>query len=109
MGTIDIFPDMLDPMQTEYSQIVTRFDPAYGASWVLMNPKSVPCFTPELLTELQCYNRSIEYSGGKIWSGGKFHLASVPGKGVRIEVRVPKAGNKGPREQGNKKAGIGEQ
>ena len=73
MGTIDIFPDMLDPMQTEYSQIVTRFDPAYGASWVLMNPKSVPCFTPELLTELQCYNRSIEYSGGKIWSGGKFH------------------------------------
>ena len=43
MGTIDIFPDMLDPMQTEYSQIVTRFDPAYGASWVLMNPKSVPC------------------------------------------------------------------
>jgi signal transduction histidine kinase len=28
-------------------------------------------------------------------SGGKFHLASVPGKGVRIEVRVPrKTGNR---------------
>jgi signal transduction histidine kinase len=25
-------------------------------------------------------------------SGGKFHLASAPGKGVRIEVRVPRRG-----------------
>ena len=32
-------------------------------------------------------------------SGGKFHLASAPGKGVRIEVRVPRRGEKtGSRE-----------
>jgi len=47
-------------------------------------------------------------------SGGRFYLTSAPGKGVRIEVRVPrKAGNweqrTGNREQGtgNREQGTG--
>lgn len=73
MGKMEILPDMINPLEIEYSQVSTRFDADYGISWVLMNPQSVPCFNLELLRELQCYNRSIEYCGGQIWSGGELH------------------------------------
>jgi len=73
MGKFEILPNMLNPLEIQYSQVSTRFDPNFGISWVLMNPKAVPCFNPELLSELQNYNRSIEYCGGQIWSGDEFH------------------------------------
>ena len=73
MGKMEILPDMINPLEIEYSQVATRFDADYGISWVLMNPVEVPCFNLELLHELQCYNRSIEYCGGQIWAGGELH------------------------------------
>jgi DSF synthase len=73
MGKLEIWPGMINPLEIEYAQVTTRFDAEYGVSWVLMNPREVPCFNPELLGELQCYNRSIEYCGGQIWSGGELH------------------------------------
>ncbi len=73
MGKMEILPDMINPLEIEYSQVATRFDADYGISWVMMNPVAVPCFNLELLRELQCYNQSIEYCGGQIWSDGELH------------------------------------
>lgn len=73
MGQVEILPGMINPLEIKYSQIATQFDADYGISWVLMNPKAVPCFNLELLRELQQYNRSIEDCAGQIWSGGKLH------------------------------------
>jgi DSF synthase len=70
---MEILPGMINPMEIEYKQVKTRFDSELGISWVLMNPKDVPCFNLELLSELQCYNRSIEYCGGQIWTEGELH------------------------------------
>jgi DSF synthase len=73
MGRVEVLPGMINPLEIEYAQVATRFDADYGISWVLMNPKAVPCFNPELLSELRRYNQSIEDCGGHIWSGGKLH------------------------------------
>ncbi len=73
MGKIDIFNFTSHPVEAEYKQISTRFDPDYGISWVLMNPESVPCFNVNMLSELQQYNQSIEDCGGEIWADGALH------------------------------------
>jgi DSF synthase len=73
MGRVEALPGMINPLEIEYTQVATRFDVDYGISWVLMNPKAVPCFNQELLSELRRYNQSIEDCGGQILSGGKLH------------------------------------
>ncbi len=73
MGKVEVIPDMISPLEIEYEQIVTRFDIDYGISWVLMNPKSVPCFNQGLLQELRQYHESIKYCGGMIWKNDEFH------------------------------------
>lgn len=77
MGQLDIFqygknrvgytaPTPVNPTHIRYGQIETRFDADSGISWVLMNPKGVPCFNLDLLDELQQYNQSIEDCRGEI-------------------------------------------
>ncbi|MBI3902729.1 MAG: crotonase/enoyl-CoA hydratase family protein [Nitrosomonadales bacterium] len=76
MGKIEILPDMINPLEIAYTQLATQFDIDYGISWVLMNPKAVPCFNLELLRELQCYNRSIEDCDGRIYMDGELHTVN---------------------------------
>ena len=73
-------------MEIEYKQLETRFDPEEGISWVYMNPKGIPCFDPNLLTELQQFNQSIIDCSGKIWMHDSLHsiryqvfASNVPG------------------------------
>ena len=73
MGKMKIVNCMQHPLDAEYTQISTRFDPDYGVSWVLMNPESIPCFNLKILSELQQYNQSIEDCKGKVWSDGALH------------------------------------
>ena len=73
MGRMGIANYTQHPLEAEYTQISTRFDPDYGISWVLMNPEAVPCFNLKILSELQQYNQSIEDCRGKIWAGGALH------------------------------------
>ncbi len=73
MGKMEILNHTQHPLEAEYTQISTRFDPDYGISWVLMNPEAVPCFNLKILSELQQYNQSIEDCKGKIWANGALH------------------------------------
>lgn len=75
-----------DSLERGYTQLSTRFDPDYGIFWTFMNPTQVPCFTLDLLNELQDHQQAIENRGGKVFVAGKLHpirylvLAScVPG------------------------------
>jgi DSF synthase len=43
-----------------YRELVTRYDPEQRAAWCYMRPASCPCCTPELLSELEHFHRSIE-------------------------------------------------
>lgn len=86
MGKFETLPDMINPLEIEYSQVSTRFEPEHGISWVMMNPEAVPCFNQVLLDELRQYHESIEYCGGHLWMDGELRqihylvLASqVPG------------------------------
>src|SRR3989338_5218625 len=69
----EILPLENNPLEIEYTQLETRFDSEEGISWVLMNPINVPCFSLDILGELQQYNQSIEDCGGKIWKRGGLH------------------------------------
>lgn len=73
MGIIEIVSSMSNPLELEYSQLTTRFDPEQGISWVRMNPQAIPCFNQELLSELRQYHQSIEDCKGKIWAAGNLH------------------------------------
>lgn len=46
--------------QGHYRELVTRYDPVQRAAWCYMRPVSRPCCTPELLSELEHFHRSIE-------------------------------------------------
>ncbi len=46
--------------QGHYRELVTRYDPEQRAAWCYMRPVSRPCCTPELLSELEHFHRSIE-------------------------------------------------
>jgi DSF synthase len=70
----------------QLGQVETRFDEEFGVYWALMSPRSRPCFTQELLSDLRTYIDSIQNGGGVIWHKGTQHtiqygvLASkVPG------------------------------
>jgi DSF synthase len=68
-----------DLLTTEYRQLVTRFEPVLGVSWVKMNPSSIPCFNQELLHELRAYHQSLENSMGKV---------ELEGKSYRIQYSI---------------------
>lgn len=46
--------------QENYRELVTRYEPEQRAAWCYMRPTSRPCCTPELLSELEHFHRTIE-------------------------------------------------
>jgi len=52
--------------QSQHSQIEVRFDPEHAIAWTYMNPRGVPCFNRDLLTELRAHDAAIEASGGRL-------------------------------------------
>ena len=81
----------INPIRIHYAQLVTRFDPEFGISWVEMNPEGVPCCSQELLTELNRYNKSIENSGGKMLVGNELHVINFS----VVSSLIPKVFNLG--------------
>lgn len=55
------------------SQIITRFEPEFGISWVYMNPTPRPCFNLKLLDDLQSYVHMITDNQGIINHEGEIH------------------------------------
>lgn len=72
-GQLSILPRANNPLEIEYSQLSTRFDPEYGVLWTEMNPEGIPCCTRELLDDLYHHHKTIESSGGKIQIGDQLH------------------------------------
>lgn len=73
MGKIEVMSCIMNPLEAEYSQLSTRFDPDQGISWVRMEPEAIPCFNQDLLHELRQYHETIEGCQGKIWADGVLH------------------------------------
>ena len=42
-----------------YQELSVRFDPAFGTVWCHMHPSGRPCFTPELLADLETVQEII--------------------------------------------------
>lgn len=75
-----------NPLEIAYTQLSTRFDQDYGALWCFMDPKGVPCYNLDLLSELHQYHKSVEDCGGRIWMGDELRqirylvaASTVPG------------------------------
>ena len=73
MGKMEILNCRQHPLNAEYAQLSTRFDPDYGISWAMMNPQAVPCFNQVLLNELRQYHQSVENCGGAALADGKYY------------------------------------
>ena len=73
MAKVEFLSSVVNPTKIQYEQLVTRFDPEEGISWVFLNPEFVPCFDQQLLGELRHYHESIENCGGKIGAGEGVH------------------------------------
>ncbi len=90
MGTVE-FLSNASSLAKKYEQLVTRFDPEEGISWVFMQPKGVPCFDLNFISEMQHYHRTIENADGRVAVNSEFHA-------VRYQVvasKVPKIFNLG--------------
>lgn len=66
-----VVPRANQVLETEYSQLSTRFDADSGILWTLLDQDSVPCVTPELLKDLQQHHQEIENSGGSFLVDGQ--------------------------------------
>lgn len=72
-GQLGMLAHENNPLEIEYTQLETRFDPEEGISWVFMKPKGIPCFDLNFISEMQQYHRSINDCGGKIRSHDGLH------------------------------------
>jgi DSF synthase len=72
-GQLGILPRENSPLEFEYTQLSTRFDPEFGVLWTEMNPVGIPCMTEEILDELHHHQKTIENCGGKIQIGEQSH------------------------------------
>jgi DSF synthase len=61
----------LKVLQAYQSQVETRIDGDLGAYWAFMAPRPRPCFSVQLLADLQTYIRTIKDSKGVIRAGGR--------------------------------------
>ncbi|MBP2674090.1 MAG: enoyl-CoA hydratase [Deltaproteobacteria bacterium] len=61
------------PLATSYSHIASRFDERHKALWLILDPKSRPCFYFELLTELRHFLACVE----RLADGGEEERRSI--------------------------------
>jgi DSF synthase len=73
MGKVEAIQDLINPLEIEYSQVSTRFEPDQGILWTLLDADGVPCYTPAFLGEIGHHHSAIQNSGGMIWMDGKMH------------------------------------
>lgn len=57
-------------LDRHYRQLEVAFDPTLGAIWMFMRPEGVPCFNPDLLTDMADCSQVIKASEGKVYVDG---------------------------------------
>lgn len=60
----------------QYSLIDARFDTEFGAYWASMRTRDRPCFTPQLLLELNAFIREIINGGGRLIRDGQSYCVN---------------------------------
>jgi DSF synthase len=71
---MELISDTKTLLETEFTEMRTRFDAEQGILWTLLDQKNtIPCVTPTLLSELQQHHEAIENSGGQLWIGAQQH------------------------------------
>jgi DSF synthase len=50
---MNVIPSCLADPSTTYRHLSTRFEPQYGAFWLILDPRPVPCVSLELIDELR--------------------------------------------------------
>lgn len=53
-------------LETQYSELITRFDGETGVLWTLVNQSEVPCVTNELLENLLHHHEAIKNCSGQV-------------------------------------------
>jgi DSF synthase len=73
MGKVEVLSGMINPLEMEYTQVSTRFEPEHGILWTLLDADGVPCYTPGFLREIGDHHSAIQNSGGVVWMDGESH------------------------------------
>jgi DSF synthase len=58
-GVMNVIPSRLTDHSSTYRHISTRFEPQYGAFWLFLDPKPLPCVSLELIDELRLFHEDM--------------------------------------------------
>jgi DSF synthase len=56
---MDVIPSTNTPHPTSYRHLHTRFEAQYGAFWLFLDPKPIPCVSLELIDELRRFHEEM--------------------------------------------------
>jgi DSF synthase len=56
---MNVMPSIFTPHPTSYRHLSTRFEPQYGALWLILDPKPLPCVSLELIDELRRFHEEL--------------------------------------------------
>ncbi len=56
---MNVMPSTITPHPTSYRHLRTRFEPQYGAFWLILDPKPLPCVSLELIDELRRFHEGM--------------------------------------------------
>jgi DSF synthase len=54
-----VLPEFLAEHSSTYRHLSTRFEPQYGAFWLILDPKPLPCVSLELIDELRRFHEEM--------------------------------------------------
>ena len=56
---MNVMPSDLSSHSSTYRHLSTRFEPQYGALWLILDPKPIPCVSLELIEELRRFHEGM--------------------------------------------------
>jgi len=78
-------PSSLTDWSSGYRNLSTRFEPQYGAFWLILDPKPLPCVSLELIDELRRFHEEMARTFEEYPSGEhpiRFFIAASKSPGV---------------------------
>jgi DSF synthase len=82
---MNVIPSSLTNNSTRFHHLCTRFEPQYGAFWLILDPKPIPCVSLELIDELRRFHEEMARTFQVLASGKqpiRFFIAASKSPGV---------------------------
>ncbi len=82
---MNVMPSSLTQLSSGYRHLSTRFESQYGAFWLILDPKPLPCVSLELIDELRRFQEEMARSFGEHAPGKhpiRFFIAASKSPGV---------------------------